>query len=112
MIDRIVASRYSSPLYTAVTSVIFGHSVLALWRCPSSRSNCATRVRSAVDAATGCASVGEAIVLFVGMAGCLLLTAVSWWMVNQTKPQRNTYLSLRIIQVGLSRVAGPSARPK
>src|SRR5712691_9839532 len=26
-IDRIVASRYSSPLYTAVTSVIFGHSV-------------------------------------------------------------------------------------
>jgi hypothetical protein len=26
--DRIVASRYSSPLYTAVTSVIFGHSVV------------------------------------------------------------------------------------
>src|SRR5260221_14319414 len=29
-IDRIVASRYSSPLYTAVTSVIFGHSLISL----------------------------------------------------------------------------------
>src|SRR5258708_25462473 len=29
-IDRIVASRYSSPLCTAATSVIFGHSALSL----------------------------------------------------------------------------------
>src|SRR5712664_2212896 len=40
-IDRIVASRYSSPLYTAVTSVIFGHSVVFGFRSTSSRSNSA-----------------------------------------------------------------------
>src|SRR5258707_5715975 len=41
-IDRIVASRYSSPLYTAVTSVIFGHSLISLEHALPARFPAAT----------------------------------------------------------------------
>src|SRR6266851_4204379 len=69
-IDRIVASRYSSPLYTAVTSVIFGHSLRALCRSSSSRSHCATLTRASAAVPMGCASVVATVVSLIGMAGC------------------------------------------
>src|SRR5712692_5366553 len=67
-IDRIVASRYSSPLYTAVTSVIFGQTAVFGFRSTSSRSN------SARVAGARCAgeytSLSEEIAPFEGvMAG-------------------------------------------